>query len=87
MDLLWEKGIESTSISDLCEHMGIGKASLYGTFGSKEKLIFEAMDCYVSLMKGKILSSLAQDGPARAGRWAALTRYDYQLAIYMARRR
>ena len=48
MQLFWEKGIEATSIQNLVECMGIGRASMYDTFGSKEQLIFEAMDYMVS---------------------------------------
>lgn len=65
MQLLWEKGIEATSIQDLVEHMGIGRGSMYDTFGSKEELIVEAMDCYVAHMKEALLASLQQPGPAR----------------------
>jgi TetR/AcrR family transcriptional regulator, transcriptional repressor for nem operon len=65
MQLLWEKGIEATSIKDLVEHMGIGRGSMYDTFGSKEELIVEAMDCYVAHMKQALFDTLEQPGPAR----------------------
>lgn len=65
MEVFWEKGFEATSIQDLIDHMGIGRASLYDTFGSKRNLIFEAMDCYVARMRGKILDALSQPGPPR----------------------
>lgn len=64
MQLFWEQGFESTSIQDLVDCMGIGRASLYDTFGSKESLIHEAMDCYVAKMKERILDALEQSGPA-----------------------
>ncbi len=64
MELFWEKGIEATSIQDLVECMGIGRASMYDTFGSKQQLIFEAMDRYVAHMKEQLLASLQQPGPA-----------------------
>ena len=66
MQLFWEKGIEATSINDLVECMGIGRASMYDTFGSKEQLIFEAMDCYVTHMKQHLLAALERPGPAPA---------------------
>ncbi len=65
MQLLWERGIEATSIQDLVDHMGIGRASMYDTFGSKEALVFEAMDCYVEHMKQEVFGALEQPGPAR----------------------
>ncbi|ASE35082.1 TetR/AcrR family transcriptional regulator [Mammaliicoccus sciuri] len=38
MDLFWEKGYESCSTSDLCEKTGLGRGSLYNTYGSKHNL-------------------------------------------------
>lgn len=64
MQLFWEKGFECTSIQDLVDCMGIGRASLYDTFGSKEELMFEAMDCYVAQMKQHLLDRLRAEGPA-----------------------
>ena len=65
MQLFWERGFETPSIQDLVDCMGIGRSSLYDTFGSKEELMFEALDCYVSQMKARILASLDQPGSAR----------------------
>ena len=64
MQLFCERGFESTSIQDLVDCMGIGRASLYDTFGSKEALMFEAMDCYVARMKQHLLDALHADAPA-----------------------
>lgn len=38
MDIFWEKGYESCSTSDLCEKTGLGRGSLYNTYGSKHYL-------------------------------------------------
>lgn len=46
MQVFWEKGYESTSISDLTEAMGINPPSLYSAFGDKEKLFLEAIEAY-----------------------------------------
>ena len=35
MELFWQQGYEKTSMSDLVEHMGIHRKSLYDTFGDK----------------------------------------------------
>ena len=35
MKLFWEQGYEKTSMTDLVEHMGIHRRSLYDTFGDK----------------------------------------------------
>ncbi|MCA8957277.1 MAG: TetR/AcrR family transcriptional regulator [Planctomycetes bacterium] len=65
MEVFWDKGFEQTSIEDLVRTMGISRASLYDTFGSKDALMFEAMDCYVARMKQQFLDTLRQPGPAR----------------------
>lgn len=46
VDLFWLRGYEATSISDLTEHLGLGRASLYGTFGSKDALYARALERY-----------------------------------------
>jgi TetR/AcrR family transcriptional regulator, transcriptional repressor for nem operon len=46
VELFWTKGYEATSISDLTEHLGIGRQSLYDTFGDKHALYVAALDRY-----------------------------------------
>jgi AcrR family transcriptional regulator len=46
MEVFWEKGFESASISDLTEAMGINPPSLYAAFGDKEQLFLAAMESY-----------------------------------------
>jgi TetR/AcrR family transcriptional repressor of nem operon len=38
MNLFWKQGYSATSIQDLVSHLGINRASLYDTYGDKEKL-------------------------------------------------
>jgi TetR/AcrR family transcriptional repressor of nem operon len=64
MQLFWEQGLETPSIQDLVDCMGIGRSSLYETFGCKESLIVEALDSYISQAKARILAAL--DGPGSA---------------------
>ncbi len=47
MQLFWEKGYEATGLSELTQRMGIGRQSLYDTFGDKRSLFLEALDHYV----------------------------------------
>ena len=54
MELFWEQGYEKTSLSDLVEHMGIHRRSLYDTFGDKHTLFLRTIDCYNELIKNKI---------------------------------
>ncbi|WP_342561062.1 TetR/AcrR family transcriptional regulator [Paenibacillus sp. FSL R7-0345] len=44
MKLFWEQGYEKTSMTELVEHMGIHRRSLYDTFGDKHTLFLKAMD-------------------------------------------
>lgn len=46
METFWLKGYSSTSLSDLTEHTGLNKKSLYNEFGSKEELFNIALDHY-----------------------------------------
>ncbi|MEX5635127.1 TetR/AcrR family transcriptional regulator [Parafrankia sp. FMc2] len=64
MDLFWERGFEATSMADLVEHLGIGRASLYGTFGSKHDLYLAAMRRYLRGSEAGFVTALAQPGPA-----------------------
>jgi TetR/AcrR family transcriptional regulator, transcriptional repressor for nem operon len=47
--LFWSKGYEATSVADLVEHVGIGRASLYATYGGKRDLYLKALDRYTRL--------------------------------------
>lgn len=48
MQVFWEKGFEATSVSDLCQAMGLNPPSLYSAFGDKERLFIEAVDRYLN---------------------------------------
>ncbi len=60
MDLFWSRGYEATGLRDLLEHMGIGRQSLYDTFGDKHSLFIEAIkhygrqtsQCFVAQLSG-----------------------------------
>lgn len=47
MELFWKKGYEATSLADLLDAMGIGRQSLYNTFGDKHRLFLEAAKHYI----------------------------------------
>ncbi len=46
MRLFWVHGYKATSIQDLVDGMGIGRGSLYGTFGGKRSLFMKALHHY-----------------------------------------
>ena len=47
MNLFWEKGYHDTSMQDLIDVLGINRASLYDTFGSKKELYDLALNKYI----------------------------------------
>jgi TetR/AcrR family transcriptional repressor of nem operon len=46
VELFWHQGFEATGISELTDVMGIGRQSLYGTFGDKRSLFLAALEAY-----------------------------------------
>ena len=46
VQVFWERGYEGAPISALVEAMGIGRASLYSTYGDKEQLFIQALGRY-----------------------------------------
>lgn len=46
MEVFWAHGYEAASLSELLKKMGIGKKSLYDTFGNKQSLFLKALDYY-----------------------------------------
>ena len=64
MDLFWDKGYRATSMEDLVDHLGIGRASLYATFGSKHDLFLKALDRYINARVTSLTEVLSQPGPA-----------------------
>lgn len=46
MKTFWKKGYEACSTQDLCKDTGLGKGSLYNTFGSKHDLFKQVLERY-----------------------------------------
>jgi TetR/AcrR family transcriptional repressor of nem operon len=49
IEVFWTHGYDATSMTDLQKGLGIGRQSLYNTFGDKHQLFHEALDHYVSM--------------------------------------
>ncbi|MFF7758219.1 TetR/AcrR family transcriptional regulator [Streptomyces griseorubiginosus] len=64
LELFWQRGYEATSMADLVEHLGIGRASIYATFGNKHELYLKALDRYNETRDSGLLCELSQPGPA-----------------------
>lgn len=65
VELFWAKGYEATSIGDLTEHLGIGRQSLYDTFGDKHGIYLAALDRYRVHYGGFATDPLGQPGPLK----------------------
>lgn len=46
MNLFWKQGYGATSVQDLVSHLGINRASIYDTFGDKDKLFKKSFELY-----------------------------------------
>ncbi|MEU8966936.1 TetR family transcriptional regulator [Streptomyces sp. NPDC048491] len=64
LELFWRRGYEATSMADLVEHLGIGRASIYATFGNKRELYLKALDRYAEHRDAALLAELSAPGPA-----------------------
>jgi len=57
----WGRGYHPTSMQDLVDCMGIGRGSIYDTFGSKRGLFMRSLDRYI-----KLYTSVFQDVLAKS---------------------
>ena len=67
MELYWEKGYHATSIQDIVTHLGISRASLYGTFGDKKRLFDLSLDLYCATNKKGTLQFLESQKNIKEG--------------------
>lgn len=58
MQLFWKHGYEATGLNTLIEHMGIGRQSLYDTYGDKHALFIQAVEHYVKKNSMPMLDAL-----------------------------
>lgn len=54
-DLFRRKGYANSSVDDLVQHTGVGRSSLYSTFGNKEQLFLSIFDRYRVVMMGRLV--------------------------------
>ncbi len=62
VQLFQERGFERTSLADLEAHLGLGRQSLYNTFGDKETLFLKALDRYRHAAANDVLALLNAPG-------------------------
>ncbi|GGT36203.1 TetR/AcrR family transcriptional regulator [Streptomyces purpureus] len=73
MEVFWQHGYESTSMTDLTTAMGINSPSLYAAFGSKEELFRESVALY-DATEGAPSSRALTDAPTARAAVEALLR-------------
>ncbi|GHE92149.1 TetR family transcriptional regulator [Amycolatopsis deserti] len=64
LELFWRQGYEATSMQDLVDHLGVNRASLYATYGSKHDLYLRALDRYCEMRGTQTMTALNRPGPA-----------------------
>jgi AcrR family transcriptional regulator len=66
MRLFSQQGFAATSTDDLMRVMGVGRQSMYDTFGDKWALFLKALEMYVTESVQSINAELEKPGPALA---------------------
>lgn len=74
LGVFWSRGFGATAISDLTEAMGIGRQSLYDTFGDKRELFLRALESYCRAQHATLAEVLTGQGTPgeRLGRFLDL---------------
>lgn len=80
LELFWRRGYEATTMADLVGHLGIGRASIYATFGNKNELYLKALDRYAETRDPQLLGELSQPGPALPAVRAVIRRFAAEAA-------
>jgi len=62
MDLFWKQGYEASSIEDIVQCTGLGRGSLYDTFGDKHALYLAALKRYLTKYEEEVAVRLPQSG-------------------------
>lgn len=60
VDVFWELGYEKTSMEDLVQRMGIGRRSLYDTYGDKHTLFLQALQMYADHQEAQAVRTVEQ---------------------------
>ncbi|WP_432061317.1 TetR/AcrR family transcriptional regulator [Streptomyces sp. S1] len=80
LELFWARGYEATTMADLVEHLGVGRASIYATFGNKHELYLKALDRYAESQDPGLVEELSAPGPALPAVRALVRRFAAEAA-------
>ena len=62
VQLFWSNGYATTGMAELQSQMGIGRKSLYDTFGNKRELFIKVLQSYSNTVPSQLIDELAKDG-------------------------
>ena len=62
MEVFWAQGYKATGVTELLQQMGIGRQSMYDTFGNKRSLFQEALRRYADEYAGRMIAILEAPG-------------------------
>jgi TetR/AcrR family transcriptional repressor of nem operon len=62
MGLFWKQGYEGSSVEDIVQCTGLGRGSLYDTFGDKHALYLACLRRYLAAYRGKVVVLQEQAG-------------------------
>jgi len=62
MQLFWAEGYEASGMTRILEQVGIGRQSLYDTFGDKRGLFLETLAHYFRTRMGPVMAQLREPG-------------------------
>lgn len=67
MDFFWEKGYHATSMGKLVKDLGVNRASLYDTYGSKGELFTRALTHYMNTNSKRVKVFLSEYDSVKEG--------------------
>ncbi len=85
LEAFWEHGYAGTALSDLTETMGIGRQSLYDTFGDKHSLFLQALQGYCDRQIDALNGMLHGENAAAERLVAFIDQWSVMLSGPMAR--
>jgi len=65
VEVFWQQGYAATSVQDLVDTLGIGRGSLYDTFGDKHCMYLAALDRYQAQGEAHLRTIVQQPGPVK----------------------
>ena len=62
LSAFWQRGFETTSLPELLDSMGVGRASFYNAFNSKREVFLKCLDLYFATVEAHLAALIANAG-------------------------